>query len=108
MSRAVRSAICLALLGAALLIAGATGLASASRLPGSCPAQRPNSPTIGSGPCARSSSGGWHDVGAALLPLGVLALIGAGVLAVTAPRSTPGKGLPPREGARPAAPGQHS
>jgi hypothetical protein len=89
MTASIRVSVCLAVLGLLLLVAGtAKGLSGASAQgPGDCPARFANSPPIAStNPCVRASSGGWNQAGWALLAPGVLALIGAGPIRITARR----------------------
>jgi hypothetical protein len=84
----IRLAACLAVLGVLLVIVGlAKGLSGGSS-GGSvgCAAQRPGDPQVsGHDPCDRSEAG-WNQVGYAFIGPGVLAVIGAASVRLTARR----------------------
>lgn len=87
MVKTFRLALCLAALGVLLVIVGlATGMSGgssggcASRGPGSAPGQVP-----AGDPCDRSQAG-WDQAGYAFIAPGVLALIGAASIRLTARR----------------------
>ena len=80
----VRLAVCLAMLGGLLVIIGlAAGMSSSG--PVGCAAQTSPGQVPASDPCVRGG-GGWHDVGYAFIAPGVLALIGAARIGLTAKR----------------------
>ncbi|HST48079.1 hypothetical protein [Jatrophihabitans sp.] len=86
MTTSIRSAIGLAVL--LVLVGTVKGLSGTSAQgPGSCPARLAGSPPVAStNPCVRDSSDGWNQAGWAFLAPGVLALIGAGSIRITARR----------------------
>jgi hypothetical protein len=84
----IRLAACLAVLGVLLVIVGLAKGFGAGSSGGSvgCAAQRPGGPQVAAhDPCARSQAG-WNDVGYALIAPGVLAVVGAASIRLTARR----------------------
>jgi hypothetical protein len=89
MTTSIRLSACLAVLGLMLLVLGtAKGLGGASSQgPAGCAARFANSPPVAAtDPCVRDSSDGWNHGAWALVVPGVLGLMGAGVIRITARR----------------------
>jgi hypothetical protein len=91
MTTSIRVSACLAVLGLMLLVLGtAKGLGGASSQgPVGCAAMTTSPSGAATDPCMRGSSDGWNQIGWALVAPGVLALVGAGVILITARRSAP-------------------
>lgn len=87
MVRSIRLALCLAALGVLLLIVGlAKGMNGGSSSGFGCPARGPGSAARpANDPCVRGQAG-WNQLGDAFIAPGVLALIGAASIRLTARR----------------------